>query len=123
MPPPRRLAHAAGTFLAHPDRAPAEVRMDTLGAGAESRAARGRRVAAAVSLPALRAAGRRHGELRRRKRRGRTALRFLRRVPSARPGAAPMERWQTARAGTRPQCAPEDPAQLPPAKRMAPRTG
>src|SRR5438445_13833441 len=92
MPPPRRLAPAAGTFLAHPDRASAEVRVDTLGAGAESRAARGRRAAAALSLPALRAAGRRHGELRRLRRRGRAALRFLRRVPSARSGATPVER-------------------------------
>src|SRR6266581_3406419 len=123
MPPPRRLAHAAGTFLAHPDRAPAEVRVDALGARAQSRAARGGRVAAALSLPALRAAGRRDGELRRRRRRGRAALRFLRRVPSPGSGAAPVECRQTARAGTRPESSAQDPAQLPRRGRMAPRTG
>src|SRR5258706_8808887 len=123
MPPPRRLARAAGTFLAHPTCAPAEVRMDTFGAWAQSRAARSGRVAAALPLPALCTAGRRHGELRRRWRRGRAALRFLRRVSSARSGATPMERRPAARSATRTQGAPENPAQLPPGERMAARAG
>src|SRR5882672_5259806 len=123
MAPPRRLAHAAGTFLAHPTCAPAEVRMDTFGAGAQSRAARSGRVAAALPFPALCAAGRRHGELRRRWRRGRAALRFLRRVSSAGSGTTPMERRPAARSATRSQGAPEDPAQLPSGKRMAARAG
>src|SRR5256885_6814074 len=119
MPPPRRLARASGTFLAYADRAPAEVRLDALGAGTESRAARGGRVAAALPLPALRPAGRRHGELRRRGRRGRAALRFLRRVPSPGSGAAQMEGRQTARTATRPEGAAQDPHQLSPRGRMA----
>src|SRR5438477_7880782 len=123
VPPPRLLASRAGTFLSHSDRAPAEVRVDAFGARAESRAARGGRVAAALSLPALRAVRRCHGELRRRGRRGRAALRFLRRVPSARSGAAQVEGRKTARAAARPEGAAQDPHQLPPRQGMAARTG
>src|SRR5258708_22542502 len=96
MPPSRHLAHAAGTFLAHSTCAPAEVRVDTLGTRVVSRAARGRRPAAALPLPALCAAGRTHGEPRRPRRRGRPALPFLRRFSSSRPATTPIHIRTTA---------------------------
>src|SRR5258708_14421655 len=123
MSPSRHLAHAAGTFLAHSTCAPAEVRVDPLGTRVEYGAEGGRRPGGALPLPAICAAGRCHGELRRPWRRGRPALRFLRRISSARRGTTPMERRPAARSATRPEGASEDPAQLPPGKTMAARAG
>src|SRR5258708_19598165 len=114
MSPSRHLAHAAGTFLAHSTCAPAEVRVDTLGTRVESRAARGRRPAAALPLPAICAAGRCHGELRRPWRRGRPALRFLRRISSARRGTTPMALRPAPPSPTPPQAPPSNPPHLPP---------
>ncbi len=96
--PPRRFQVAA------------RAQLDAARAGRQSGRSGGRRAAAPLLVPAVRAPGRPDGELRRARRRRRPALRFVRCLPAAGLRAAPLALRPPGRPRAEAAAAAEDPA-------------